>query len=190
MIRINSINFSSRNNIVNTHNWLKSAIFDVDLNIEIDKVDDEYECKCDTWYFEIIFKTWFVTDPAWNPSEKSEIESNNIYVAGNYLIIESWDDRKTQNSTWIRSWFTLTGYLKGNISTWTSSITCSDPYGTCSGFSCNEIWVTSVRRLSEPPAYFDIKLFGKTYKAPFYYVFNFVVANGMEFIEKKLSYYR
>ena len=172
VIRINSINFSSRNNIGNTHNWLRSAIFDVDLNIEIDKVDDEYKCECDTWYFAIIFETWFVTDPAWNPSEKSEIESNNIYVAGNYLIIESWDDRKTQNSTWIRSWFILTGYLKGNILTWTSSITCSDPYGTCSGFSCNEIWVTSVRRLSEPPAYFDIKLFGKTYKAPFYYVFN------------------
>ncbi|MBO4517218.1 hypothetical protein J5751_07540 [bacterium] len=48
MIRINSINFSSRNNIGNTHNWLRSAIFDVDLNIEIDKVDDEYKCECDT----------------------------------------------------------------------------------------------------------------------------------------------
>lgn len=138
---------------INLNNkWLSSWNIDIPITLtDINNLDSVFnglnqDQKCSLFNYEIELATWFITDPAWVPSSKTSIRTDNLYIYGNYLTIAgtTWTSytKEVAKWNWIDHWIEIPINTKTWLSVWTSSITCI-PSDTCPGFSCNKYGITS-----------------------------------------------
>lgn len=121
----------------------ESMPLDIELTgIRIDKLDEKYDWKCQSWTFIIVFDTWFIKDPAWIAWKKTNIATNNIYKSWPVLYA-SWTNKDNIE------WYTIE-VLKENLVAWNvtgiiystktidlNNIECTWDYATCPWFSCS-----------------------------------------------------
>ena len=90
--------------------------------------------SCKEYKYRIYLNTWFITDPALNPSKDTRIETDITYTTGIYIAI-SWNSILLNWADW-DSWDAeITIYSTTDISG--SSVTCTGTNNSCQWFSCN-----------------------------------------------------
>lgn len=123
---------------------------DTKLNIEtkINYDDLDYSLCPLSWNFKIILDTWFITDPAWNPSEWKEIITDQSYELRPHICV-SWNSNNiVNNNTFeytegtIKTWFEMIIYVTTGVtlSPWTGDILCTWEQN-CPWFSCSQTWI-------------------------------------------------
>ncbi len=118
-------------------------------------LDDE---SCLSWNIILHLDTWFITDPAGNPSEMTDIITNQKYQLWPH-ICASWSDAYSHilnwnyntfeytKSTLENSGFDLTLYSTIQLSWWTTSIECIET-NSCPWFHCNGSWIIDGTQLN------------------------------------------
>ena len=144
-------------------------------NIQVTGIDTEFDGdsniqnKCSWRNYELIIDTWFITDPAWNPSNKTNILTDNIYMYWDYITLtglSGWLIKTTPKTIRIKNWFTLNVLTRNEHNKWTGSITCISST-SCPWFSCNNTWLIS--NMNEIYNGISAEIIGESIVAPFYY---------------------
>lgn len=163
----------------NTQNkWLDTDNIDIETNVDIEAIDSELfdnmskDKKCSLRNYEFELKEWFITDPAWNASERTNIITDNLYIFGDYLTLAGLSGfvKVTPKSNWSNNWMTLNILTRKQHQKGTGSVTCISS-NSCPWFSCDNTWFIDDMHLIDTKNQEDslVIIDGEPIMAPFFY---------------------